>query len=232
MNGTHTVYGNPVETMPPNMPEPKGKPVRTTTFIDANLMHDFTTGRSATGVLHFINQTPIECFSKRQSQVETATHGSEFVAARIGTEQIIDLRCTLRMFGVPLDGPAWMFGDNQSVITSSTIPHSTLTKRWNALSCHRVREAIAAGFIRFHHIDSKQNPADILTKSLNHDGLWPHVDTLLFRRGETQSQTPLRSERGVSSLPVGRTDLTAQEFTETAITSRPHARFESFNLET
>ena len=30
----------------------------TTTFVDANLMHDFTTGRSATGVLHLLNQTP------------------------------------------------------------------------------------------------------------------------------------------------------------------------------
>ena len=37
-----------------------------------------------------------------------------------------------------------MFGDNQSVITSSTIPHSRLSKRHNALSYHRVREAIVA----------------------------------------------------------------------------------------
>jgi hypothetical protein len=41
---------------------------------------------------------------------------------------------TLRMMGVPLDGPSWIFGDNQSVITSSTIPESNLNKRHNALS--------------------------------------------------------------------------------------------------
>jgi hypothetical protein len=179
------VYGNPVEEIPPNMLVPKGKPVRTTTFFDANLMHDMTTGRSATGILHFLNQTPIEWFSKRQKQVETATYGSEFVAARQAVEQIIDLRYTLRMFGVPLDGPSWLFGDNKSVINSSTIPHSTLSKRWNALSYHRVREAYAAGIIRMHHVDSIQNPSDILTKALDHSTAWPFVDTLLFRRGET-----------------------------------------------
>ena len=182
---------------------PKGKPVWTSTFVDANLMHDFTTGRSATGVLHMLNQTPMDWFSKRQGQVETATYGSEFVAARTATEQIMDLRYTLRAYGVPLDGPAWMFGDNQAVITSSTIPHSQLSKRWNALSYHRVREAVAAGVIRFHFIDSKQNPSDILTKALDRPTAWPHIDTLLFRLGDTwpKSGTP-HEQRGVSSERV------------------------------
>ena len=155
------------------------------TFVDANLMHDFTTGQSATGVLHLLNQTPIDWFSKRQGQVETATYGSEFVAAHTSVEQIINLCYTLRMFGVPLDGPSWLFGDNQSVITSSTLPHSTLSKRWNTLFYHHVCEAIAARILRFHFIDSKQNPSDIMTKPLEHATAWPHIDTLLFRKGET-----------------------------------------------
>jgi hypothetical protein len=61
--------------------------------------------------------------------VETATHGSEFMVARQATEQIMDPRYTLRIMGIPQNGQAWMFGDNQSVITSSNIPHSNLNKR-------------------------------------------------------------------------------------------------------
>lgn len=87
-------------------------------------MHDLMT--SATGILHFLNQTPIYWFSKCQNTVETATYGSEYNAARSGTDQVIDLRFTMRAFGVPIDGRTWMFGDNESVITSSTIPHSVL----------------------------------------------------------------------------------------------------------
>ena len=132
-----------------------------------------------------INQTPIASFSKRQSQVETSTHGSEFMAARQATEQIMDLRYTLRSFGVPLDGPSWMFGDNQSVVTQSTLPHSTLSKRWNALSYHRVREAIAGGWLRFEHIAGTDNPADILTKPLPHYKASVFTDPLLFWKGET-----------------------------------------------
>ena len=77
-----------------------------------------------------------------------------------------------------------------------------MSKRWNALSYHRVREAVAAGFLRFHFIGSKDNPADIMTKPLDHAAAWPHVDPLLFRKGDTLSRkelTALHAFRGVTS---------------------------------
>jgi hypothetical protein len=115
---------------PPDMPTPRGKPVRTSMFEDANLMQDLTTGRSVTGILHLVNSTPADWFCKFQGSVETATYGSEFVAARLSTEQIMDLQYTLCSLGAPLDaGKACMFGDNPSVITSLTIPHSSLNKQ-------------------------------------------------------------------------------------------------------
>ena len=181
----YSVYGNVKEQVPHDIPEALGNEVVTTTYVDANLYHDMITGRSVTGVLHLMNGTPIDWFSKRQDTVETATYGSEFVAARIATEQIIDMRTTLRYLGVPIQGKSYMFGDNQSVITSSTIPHSRLSKRHNALSYHRVREAIVAGIIKFFHIDGKENPADILSKHCGYPQLWPHVQPLLFWLGST-----------------------------------------------
>lgn len=53
-------------------------------------------------MLHLINQTPFKCYSKRQATVETATYGSEFVAARIAVEQIMDIQTTMRYLGVPI----------------------------------------------------------------------------------------------------------------------------------
>jgi hypothetical protein len=89
------------------------------------------------------------------------------------------------MMGIPLDGPSWMFGDNKSVITSSTIPHSSLNKRHNALSYHRVREAISANIIYFLHVEGKYNPSDIVTKFLSWSKFWPLIQPLLFWKGET-----------------------------------------------
>ena len=180
-----SVYGCPPEEIDPRAPEPKGKKVRTTSYADANLLHDLVTGRSASGILELLNNTPVDWFSKRQQQVETATYGSEFMVARQATERLIDLRYTLRSFGVPLDGPAWMFGDNKSVVTSLTIPHSSLGKRWNALSYHKVREAIAGGWLRFEHIPGIQNPADILTKCMPWYKAKVFVEPLLLWKGDT-----------------------------------------------
>jgi hypothetical protein len=56
-----SVCGDVQEEIPSDMPdEPKGQPVRLACFWDANLMRDLTTGRSCTGVLHMINQTPAD----------------------------------------------------------------------------------------------------------------------------------------------------------------------------
>jgi hypothetical protein len=162
-----SVYGREEEEIPEDMPTPRGKSMRITTYEDANLMHDLITGKSMSGIIHLINQTPIMWFSKKQNVVETATYGSEFMVARQATEQIMDLRYTLRMMGIPLEGPAWMFGDNQSVITSSTLPQSKLNKRHNALSYHRVWSAIAYKILVFLHVDGVNNVSDICTKFLS-----------------------------------------------------------------
>jgi hypothetical protein len=181
----YTVYEGSTEETDPMDPTPKGHAVRTTSFVDANLQHCKITGKSATGILHFLNQTPIDWFSKRQGTVETSTYGSEFVAARIATEHIIDLRITLRSMGVPVDGPSWLLGDNQSVVTSSTIPQSVLAKRHNALSYHRVRAAVSTGMMVFCHVSGKENPADTMTKFLPYAVFWPLIRPILFWRGET-----------------------------------------------
>jgi hypothetical protein len=54
----------------------------------------------------------------------------------------------------------------------------------NALSYHRVREAIAAKIIKFFHIDGKMNPADVLSKHTGYADSWPLIQPLLFWRGQ------------------------------------------------
>ena len=56
---------------------------------------------------------PPDWYSKSQATVETATYGSELVAAKTATEQIMDLRFTLRYLGVPIKSKCYMFGDNK-----------------------------------------------------------------------------------------------------------------------
>ena len=99
---TYSVYDDVHEILPDDMPEPLGKAVVTTTTMDANLNNCLATGKSLTGCLHFVNKTPVDWYSKKQVTVETATYGSEFVAAKTATEQIMDIKQTLRYLGAPI----------------------------------------------------------------------------------------------------------------------------------
>jgi hypothetical protein len=105
------------------------------------------TRRSHTGILIYLNRAPIIWFSKAQKTVESSTFGSEFVALRIATETIKALRYKLRMMGIPLDGPANVLVDNDSVVKNSTIPLSTLQRKHNSIRYHCVRESVAAGIL-------------------------------------------------------------------------------------
>ena len=195
-----TVYGGAKEEIPHDIPEPKGKHVTTTTYVDANLHHDQVTGKAVTACLHMVNATPSHWHTKRQATVETATFGSEFVAARIATDQIIDLRYTLMYLGVPVRSKSYMFGDNKSVVDSASIPTSTLSKKSTLASYHRVREAIAAGYIQFNWKDGKSNPADILSKHWELANIWPLLKPLLFWKGDTNELNA--KAKGSDRIPV------------------------------
>ena len=164
-----------------------GKPVTLTHYVDANLFHDALTGRSVTGVLHMLNGTPIDGYSKKQATVETATYGSEFVAACICIDQVIDLQTTLRYLGVPIQEQSYMFGDNESVVNSSSIPHAKLHKRHNALSFHCVCEAAASKYVGFYFLPGADNPVDILSKHWLYSSNWRNLQCLLFWQGDTST---------------------------------------------
>ena len=133
------VNGNTQEEMSYDMSTPKGKEVFIMVFADANIYHDYVTGRLVTGLLMLLNKTPIDWYSKRKDCDETAPYGLEFMAARIGTKTIVELCYMLRMLGVPISGPSCMLEDMLLVVISSSILDDKLVKRHNALSYHRVR---------------------------------------------------------------------------------------------
>ena len=55
-----SVHGRASEVLPEDAPEPLGKFVVTISYHNANLYHNVLTGRSVTGVLHLVNETPID----------------------------------------------------------------------------------------------------------------------------------------------------------------------------
>ena len=154
------------ELLPPNMPEPRGFGFVMRAKVDADHASDTVTRRSRTGFLVFLNSALVYWSSKKQTSVESSSFGSEFCAMKQCCEYLRGLRYKLRMMGIPVDGPAYIYGDNQSVLANTTIPDSTLKKKSQSIAYHFVREGAARGEWRTSYINTHDNESDLLTKVL------------------------------------------------------------------
>ena len=112
-------------------------------FADSDHAGDAATRRLRAGFVVFLNSAPIYWFSKRQTRVETSTFGSEFVAMKQACEYARGLRHKLRMMGINIPEPTFIFGDNQSVLANTTKPHSTLKKKSLLITYCFIREGVA-----------------------------------------------------------------------------------------
>ena len=81
-----------------------------------------------------------------------------------GMEHIRGLRYKLQTTGVPIDGPAYLYGDNMSVIYDISRPDSTLKKKANSVCYHSIRESAAMVEIMTTHIPALDNTEDLCTK--------------------------------------------------------------------
>ena len=163
------IYRGAKEELPHNMPKPLGRSVKITAFVDASHAANKKTRRSHTGFVLFINRAPIIWYSKRQNTVESSTFSSEFIAMKVCMEHIVALRFKLRMFGIPIDGPAKVLSDNMSMVNNCSRLESTLNKKHSSIAYHAVRMAAAAGVIKTAWIDTNENIADAFTKRLSQE---------------------------------------------------------------
>ena len=179
----YSIYSSPgeelKEPLPPNMPKPLGKEMVLRVFVDADHAGESLTRRSRSGFIVFLNNAPIYWSSKKQTSCETSTYGSELVAMKQAAEYVRGLRYKLRMFGIPVTEPAFVFGDNQSVLCNTTKPESMLKKKAHAISYHFIREGCARNEWRTSYINTHYNPADLMTKPLVGLKRWGFVRMLL-----------------------------------------------------
>jgi hypothetical protein len=105
------------------------------------------------------------------------------------------IRTSLRYLGVEVHGCTRLFGDNGSVVTSGSVPHSPLKQRQHSLSYHYTREAIASGAVDFRFIPGHLNVSDILSKHWGYAQVWHLLQTCLFWQGDTAKLLLLHAKK-------------------------------------
>jgi hypothetical protein len=163
------MYGDVKEATPPNAPVARGKAIDLHLFVDSDHAGEHFRRRSRTRFAIYLNMAPIVWFSKRHPTVESSVFGAEFVAMKNGIETTQGIRYKLRMMGVTIDGPTYVYGDNMSVVQNTQRPESVMKKKSNVICYHAVRESAAMGESIIGHVPYVNNPADICTKALSGD---------------------------------------------------------------
>jgi len=159
-------YGSLTEELPKNMPESLGAEMFIVVYVDADHATDKVTRKSRTGFIVLLNGAPIYWYSKKQAGIETSSYGSEFVAMRTCCEYLKGLRYRLRMMGIPVNHPCFVYGDNKSVLVNCSKPDSLLKKKAHGISYHYVREGVAKNEWRLAYCNTEDNFADPMTKNL------------------------------------------------------------------
>jgi hypothetical protein len=145
------------------MPLLLGKDIDLCMIVDSDHAGDKWIQCYCTGFIIFCNLAPIISLSKQQVTNETSVFGAEFVAMKHSIKMLRGLRYKIRMMGVPLSGPTYIYGNNNSQVTNSSRSESTLKKKCNSICYHAICESVAMGETLLMHIRTGDNLADFLT---------------------------------------------------------------------
>ena len=101
------------------------------------------------------------------------------MATKHATEYLRGICYKIRMFGIPVDEPAFVHGENQSVLLNTTLPQYMLNKKLQSISFNLVREVCAWDEWSTAYINITLNVADLMTKPLSGDKRWIFIRILL-----------------------------------------------------
>jgi hypothetical protein len=136
-------------------------------YADADWGGCLDTRRSTTGYSYHAFGGPVAWKSRRQPTVAHSTTEAEYMATSDAAKQGAWLVQLLKDLGYySTNTPLTIMNDNVGAIELSKNPvHHNRTKHID-IKHHSIREKVEAGELALSHVPSKENVADILTKSL------------------------------------------------------------------
>jgi hypothetical protein len=161
-----------------------------TGYVDSDHAGDETDRRSVAGYVFSLGNTAFSWYSKKQSSVATSTMEAELVAIFQGAQQCAWIRLFFEQIGFPLEGPLTIFSDSQSAIAVATGQQTHQRSKHIEVKFYSVRERVDRKQISLEYVPSKDNVADIFTKSLPKSLFDPHTEALGFDLLETVLPPP------------------------------------------
>jgi hypothetical protein len=139
-----------------------------TGYSDADFGGDPDKRRSTTGYVFTMAGGAISWASKLQPTVAASTTEAEYMAAAHATKEALWQKKLMLSFGQGSpEAPIQLYGDNQAALAIMKNPTYHQRAKHIDIQHHFVRDRIQRGEVKFEHVESKLNAADMLTKAVS-----------------------------------------------------------------
>ena len=145
---------------------PKNSNFEIISYSDADFAGCKTDRKSTSGTCHFLGNSLVSCFSKKQNSVALSTTEAEYIAAGSCCAQILWMKQTLKDFDVDFECIP-IKCDNTSAINLSKNPILHSRAKHIDIRHHFLRDHIQRGEIALDFVSTEFQLADIFTKPLN-----------------------------------------------------------------
>lgn len=161
------------------------KDMTLTLYCDSDWSGCPSTRRSLTAFVTMLGDSPISWKTKKQDTVSHSSAEAEYRAMSDSLKEVKWLLKMFREFGIK-QTPTRFFCDSKAAIYIATNPVFHERTKHIENDCHAVRDAVRDGLIILHHIRTKEQVADILTKALGR----AQFTTLLSKLGVCDLHAP------------------------------------------
>ncbi len=149
--------------------------------------NDCDTARSRHGYVVMFHGCPLLWKSQLQTESALSSTESEYIGLSSGLRDVIPIMNTLKemsIYGVPIARSTSeifcrVFEDNSGALEMAKVhKYRPRTKHIN-VKYHHFRDFVTHGEITLHAVGTKEQPADMLTKPVNHTTLTNHQKTIM-----------------------------------------------------
>lgn len=147
-------------------------------YCDADYGGDLDGRRSTTGYVFMFGSSPISWSSKLQPTVSLSTTEAEYRAATEAAQECVWLVELMKNLNQKVEHPVLMRCDNISAIKLAQNPVFHARTKHIEVHYHFIREKVLKGEIDLQHVESDEQVADALTKSLTGAQLLKHSKSM------------------------------------------------------
>ena len=169
-------------------------------FTDSDWAGDCDNRKSTTGYIFFMNGGPVCWKSKLQSCIAQSTAEAEYIAASQAAKEAKWLRLLIDVLEHPgqerKEGEpkaTQIFCDNQATIAIIDNPRCSARTKHIELRYHLVRDYALRGLVKFTHVPTECNMADLLTKPLNAIAMRRLCDVFMYERSNVNEPVVLKN---------------------------------------